>query len=174
MSLFDLKQFVPTFPDFPQKGINFYDVTGLLRDSEVFALTVSQMTRLIDKFEPNRLFALDSRGFLFAAPVAANLGIGLSLLRKKGKLPGAVEGYDYDLEYGTATIECRREDFDAGERLVVVDDLLATGGTLRAGVELLKKLSGNVVGAAAVIELGDLNGRTKIDVPVETLLYYPH
>ena len=174
MSLFDLKQFVPTFPDFPQKGINFYDVTGLLRDSEVFALTVSQMTRLIDKFEPDRLFALDSRGFLFAAPVAANLGIGLSLLRKKGKLPGAVEGYDYDLEYGTATIECRREDFDVGERLVVVDDLLATGGTLRAGVELLKKLGGNVVGAVAAIELGDLNGRTKIDVPVETLLYYPH
>ena len=174
MSLFDLKRFVPTFPDFPQKGINFYDVTGLLRDSEVFALTVSQMTRLIDKFEPDRLFALDSRGFLFAAPVAANLGIGLSLLRKKGKLPGAVEGYDYDLEYGTATIECRREDFDVGERLVVVDDLLATGGTLRAGVELLKKLGGNVVGAVAAIELGDLNGRTKIDVPVETLLYYPH
>lgn len=171
---FDLHDCVPTFPDFPQKGVNFYDITGLFKDPETFALTVQKMTALIKKFSPDRLFAIDSKGFIFAAPVAANLGIGLSLLRKASKLPGTVVRYSYALEYGTDEMECRVKDFAPSERLVVVDDVLATGGTLAAGVSLLQQVGGNVVGAAAALEIGDLHGREKINVPVESMLWYPH
>ena len=165
---FDLHDCVPTFPDFPKKGVNFYDITGLFKDPEIFALTVQKMTALIKKFSPDRLFAIDSKGFIFAAPVAVNLGICLSLLRKASKLPGTVVRYSYALEYGTDEMECRVEDFDPSERLVVVDDVLA------AGVSLLQQVGGNVVGAAAALEIGDLRGREKISVPVETMLYFPH
>ncbi len=172
-NLYDLHSRVPTFPDFPKKGVNFYDITGLFRDAEVFALTVRSMTNLIAQYRPDRLFAIDSKGFIFAAPVAANLGIGLSLLRKASKLPGTVVRHSYALEYGTDEMECRVSDFDASERLVVVDDVLATGGTLAAGVTLLRQVGGNVVGAVAALEIGNLKGREKIDAPFSAMLYYP-
>lgn len=170
---FDLHDCVPTFPDFPKKGVNFYDITGLFKEPEIFALTVQKMTALIKKFSPDRLFAIDSKGFIFAAPVAANLGIGLSLLRKASKLPGTVVRHSYALEYGTDEMECRVSDFDAAERLVVVDDVLATGGTLAAGVTLLRQVGGNVVGAVTALEIGNLKGREKIDAPFSAMLYYP-
>ncbi len=173
MNKIDLRERVPTFPDFPKTGVNFYDITGLFRAPEALAETVRQMTRLIGKFAPDRLFAIDSKGFIFAAPVAANLGIGLSLLRKASKLPGTVVRHSYALEYGTDEMECRVADFDKGERLVVVDDVLATGGTLAAGVSLLQSIGGNVVGAAAALEIGNLNGRAKIAVPFDAMLYFP-
>lgn len=172
--LFDLSAFIPTYPDFPKAGVNFYDITGLFKTPEVFALTVSKMTRLVAAYRPDRLFAIDSKGFLFAAPVAARLGIGLSLIRKASKLPGNTVRHTYDLEYGTDTLECRAEDFDVSERLVVMDDVLATGGTLAAGIALLRRLKGNVVGAVTSMEIGDLNGRSKLDVPFSSMLYFPH
>ncbi len=174
---FDLSSFIPTYPDFPKKGVNFYDITGLFKDPEVFALTVSKMTQLVEQYRPDRLFAIDSKGFLFAAPVAAHLGTGLSLIRKASKLPGKTERYTYELEYGTDTLECRAEDFDVSERLVVMDDVLATGGTLAAGIAVLRKLGGNVVGAVTSMEIGDLNGRAKLSeagVPFSAMLYFPH
>lgn len=173
MNKIDLKKCVPTFPGFPKAGVNFYDITGLFRDAGVFVETVRQMTRLIGKFNPDRLFAIDSKGFIFAAPVAANLGVGLSLLRKASKLPGTVVRHSYALEYGTDEMECRVEDFDKGERLVVVDDVLATGGTLSAGVSLLQSVGGDVVGAAAALEIGNLKGREKIAVPFDAMLFFP-
>ena len=163
---FDLTAYVPTFPGFPKEGVNFYDITGLFKRPEIFALTVQKMTRLVAQYNPDRLFAIDSKGFIFAAPVAANLGIGLSLLRKASKLPGTVVRYSYALEY-------RVEDFDPSDRLVVVDDVLATGGTLAAGIALLKQVGGNVVGAVTSMEIGNLKGREKIDVPFSAMLYFP-
>lgn len=171
---FDLSSFIPTYPDFPKKGVNFYDITGLFKDPEIFALTLAKMTRLVEQYRPDRLFAIDSKGFLFAAPVAARLGIGLSLIRKASKLPGNTVRYTYDLEYGTDSLECRAEDFDKSERLVVMDDVLATGGTLAAGISVLRQLGGNVVGAVTTMEIGDLNGREKLDVPFSAMLYFPH
>ena len=173
-TLVDLKNHIPTYPDFPKKGVNFYDITGLFRSPDVWAATVMNMTKIVEKFAPTRLFALDSKGFIFAAPVAEHLGIGFSLLRKASKLPGNVVRYSYDLEYGSDAIECRREDFDDNDRIVVIDDVLATGGTLSAGVSLLRQMNANVVGAVTVMEIGDLNGRKKIGVPFEAMLYFPH
>ncbi|MBR4126845.1 MAG: adenine phosphoribosyltransferase [Alphaproteobacteria bacterium] len=173
MKEFDLKACVPTYPGFPKEGVNFYDITGLFKTPEAFAMTVQKMTRLVAQYQPDRLFAIDSKGFIFAAPVAANLGIGLSLLRKASKLPGHVVRYTYQLEYGTDEMEARSEDFDPSERLVVIDDVLATGGTLAAGIALLRKLGGNVVGAVTSMEIGNLNGRSKLDVPFSAMLYFP-
>lgn len=170
----DLMHCVPTFPGFPKEGVNFYDITGLFKTPEIHAETIKQMTTLVGQYNPDRIFAIDSKGFIFAAPVAANLNIGLSLIRKKGKLPGNKECYTYDLEYGTDQIECRHEDFDKSERLVVIDDVLATGGTLAAGVSLLQKMGGNVVGAVTTMEIGDLDGRQKINVPFSAMLYFEH
>ena len=136
-------------------------------------MTIQKMTRLVGQYRPDRLFAVDSKGFIFAAPVAANLGIGMSLLRKASKLPGHVVRYTYQLEYGTDEMEARSEDFDPSERLVVIDDVLATGGTLAAGVALLRQLGGNVVGAVTTMEIGNLNGRSKLDVPFSAMLYFP-
>lgn len=171
---FDLSAYVPTFPGFPKEGVNFYDITGLFKTPEIFSLTVCKMTNLVAQYHPDRLFAIDSKGFIFAAPIAVNLGIGLSLLRKACKLPGTVVRHSYDLEYGTDEMECRVEDFDKSERLVVVDDVLATGGTLAAGISLLQKCGGNVVGAVTSMEIGDLNGRSKLNVPFSAMLYFPH
>ncbi len=171
---FDLSSVVTTYPDFPRKGVNFYDITTLFRDPEVFSLTIARMARLADAFRPDRLFAIDSKGFLFAAPIAAHLGIGLSLIRKACKLPGETLRHSYALEYGTDEIECRRGDFDENERLVVLDDVLATGGTMEAGVTLLQKMGGNVVGAVAALEIGDLHGREKLAVPFSAMLFYEH
>ena len=170
---FDLKSCVPTYPGFPKEGVNFYDITGLFKTPEAFALTVQKMSRLVAQYAPDRLFAIDSKGFIFAAPVAANLGIGLSLLRKASKLPGTVVRHSYELEYGTDEMECRVEDFNPSERLVVIDDVLATGGTLAAGISLLRKVGGNVVGAVTSMEIGNLNGRSKLDVPFSAMLYFP-
>lgn len=171
---FDLTKYVPTFPDFPKEGVNFYDITALLAQPEIFALTTQKLTKLVSTYHPDRLFAMDSKGFLFAAPIALNLGIGLSLLRKVSKLPGDVVRQSYSLEYGTDEIECRREDFNPSERLVVLDDVLATGGTLQAGISLLQKIGGNVVGAVTALEIGDLKGREKINVDFASMLYFPH
>lgn len=168
-----LKNSIRTFPDFPRKGVNFYDITGLFKTGEVFSLTVQKMTRLVDQYMPDRLFAVDAKGFIFAAPVAANLGIGLSLLRKASKLPGKVVRYTYALEYGTDEMECRTDDFSPSERLVVIDDVLATGGTLSAAVALLQQLGGNVAGAVTAIEIGNLLGREKMKVPYSSMLYFP-
>lgn len=166
----DLKAHIRTIPDFPKAGILFYDISTLLTSAEQFNRAIGQMADLVRPYGPDRLAAIESRGFLFAAPLALTLGIGLAMVRKRGKLPGSVVGHTYALEYGADHIEISADLMPSGSRVVVVDDLIATGGTAAATVALLRKVGAEVVGAAFLIELTALNGRQQLDVPTASLL----
>lgn len=168
----DLKAHIRGVPDFPKKGIYFYDVASLLRDGAAFVETTRRFVEAVKPHQPQALAVIESRGFLFGAPVAAALGIGLVLVRKRGKLPGDVVGHAYDLEYGTDTLEVQRDAVAPGQRVVLVDDVLATGGTAQASIELLHKVGAKVTGAAFLIELRFLKGHGRLHVPVESLLTY--
>lgn len=168
----DLKQHIRHIPDFPKPGILFYDISTLLRHAEAWRQTVDRLAELISRHEPQLLVGIESRGFLIAAPVAYKLGCGFAMIRKRQKLPGETLAYTYSLEYGTDTIEVQADAASAGQRVVVLDDLLATGGTLAAAVTLLRKLDADVRGAACVIELEFLNGRARLDVPFDALVAY--
>jgi adenine phosphoribosyltransferase len=168
----DLKDHIRSIPDFPNPGILFYDISTLLRDADAWQVAMSRMAQAIRDYQPDFLAGIESRGFLFAAPLALKLGCGFIMLRKPGKLPGAIVGLDYTLEYRSDRIEVQADAVPAGARVVVVDDLLATGGTLAASVRLLRLLGAEVPAAAALIELTFLGGRALLDVPVETLLQY--
>lgn len=168
----DLKAHIRGVPDFPKQGILFYDIGTLLANGPAWQQTIAQMTEIVKAEKPDFLLAVEARGFLVAAPIAAQLGLGLIMVRKKGKLPGATEALSYDLEYGSDTIEIQKGMFQPGQRAVLIDDLLATGGTSAAAITLARKLGANVVRAACVIELTFLNGRNKLDVPVSALLAY--
>lgn len=168
----DLKRHIRGIADFPKPGIFFYDVSTLLREPDAWAVALGRMARIVRAWQPDMLAGIESRGFLFAAPLAHKLGCGFTMLRKPGKLPGKTVGLDYGLEYGTDRIEIQADAVEPGQRVVVVDDLLATGGTLAAGIKLLRQVGAEVPGAAALIELTFLNGRSKIDVPFESLVKY--
>ncbi|WP_419757907.1 adenine phosphoribosyltransferase [Acidisoma sp.] len=168
----DLKEHIRSIPDFPSSGILFYDISTLLRDADAFQVAMSRMAQAIRDYRPDFLAGIESRGFLFAAPLALKLGCGFVMLRKPGKLPGAVVGLDYTLEYRSDRIEVQADAIPAGARVVVVDDLLATGGTLAASIRLLRMLGAEVPAAATLIELTFLGGRKLLDVPVEALLQY--
>lgn len=168
----DLKEHIRGIPDFPKPGILFYDISTLLRHPDAWQVAMGRMANLIRGHQPTLLAGIESRGFLLAAPLALKLGCGFIMLRKRGKLPGAVTGLDYALEYGTDRIEIQSDAVPAGARVVVVDDLLATGGTMAAGIQLLRSVGAEVPAAAALIELTFLGGRSRIDVPFEALLAY--
>ena len=168
----DLKDHIRSIPDFPKPGILFYDISTLLRDADAWQVAMSRMAQAIRDYKPDFLAGIESRGFLFAAPLALKLGCGFVMLRKPGKLPGAVVGLDYTLEYRTDRIEVQADAIPSGARVVVVDDLLATGGTLAASIRLLRMLGADVPAAATLIELTFLSGRGLLDVPVEALLQY--
>ncbi len=133
---------------------------------------MGRMARAVRPYQPDILAGVESRGFLIAAPLALKLGCGFIMLRKRGKLPGETVGLDYALEYGSDRIEVQADAVQNGQRVVVVDDLLATGGTMAAGIALLRSCGAVVPAAAALIELAFLHGRSKLDVPVETLISY--
>lgn len=168
----NLKDHIRHIPDFPKPGILFYDISTLLRHGDAWRATVDRMAEAIGKHKPHLLAGIESRGFLIAAPVAYALGCGFAMVRKKAKLPGETLAYTYQLEYGTDTIEVQADAARSGQRVVVVDDLLATGGTLAAAISLLRKLDADVVAAACVVELTFLNGRARLDVPFESLVTY--
>jgi adenine phosphoribosyltransferase len=168
----DLKTHIRSVPDFPKPGILFYDIGTLLADGPAWRETVARMATLVGKTKPDVLIGIESRGFLVAAPLAAALGIGFVMARKKGKLPGKTVAHDYDLEYGHATLEMQTGIIGEGRRAVLVDDLLATGGTAAATIALARQLKLDVVGAAFIIELSFLKGCEKLDVPVMTLVHY--
>ena len=170
----DLKDHIRGIPDFPKPGILFYDISTLLRDADAWQVAMGRLANRVRTYNPTILAGVESRGFLLAAPLALKLGCGFVMLRKRGKLPGATVGLDYDLEYGTDRIEIQADAIASGARVVVVDDLLATGGTMAAGIHLLEKVGAEVVAAAAVIELTFLKGREKLNVPVEALVQYDH
>ena len=168
----DIKNHIRTIPDFPKPGILYYDISTLLQHKDAWKATVDQMAERISKYEPDMLFGIESRGFLGAAPVAYALGCGFAMIRKKEKLPGETIAYTYALEYGTDTIEIQADATTPGQKVVIVDDLLATGGTMTAGINLLRRLDADVKAAACIIELDFLKGRDHLDVPFDTLVSY--
>jgi len=168
----DLKAHIRSIPDFPKPGILFYDITTLLLHPPALKEAVDRLAAAVGPYKPDLLAGIESRGFIFGAPVAYALGCGFTILRKKGKLPGSVMAYEYALEYGTDTLEMHDDAVQPGQRVVLIDDLLATGGTLAAGERLLRQVGAVVPAAACVIELTFLGGRKKLDIPVETLLQY--
>lgn len=168
----DLKQHIRSVPDFPKPGILFYDISTLLAHPAAWQECVDQLAATVNPHKPDLLVGIESRGFLTAAPLALKLGCGFMMVRKKGKLPGKTVRYTYDLEYGTDTIEIQADAVKPGQRLVILDDLLATGGTASAAVALLRQVGADVRSAAFIIELSFLDGRKKLDVPVTTLISY--
>jgi len=168
----DLKDHIRSIPDFPRPGILFYDISTLLRDADAWQVAMGRLARAVRAFHPDLLAGIESRGFLIAAPLALKLGCGFIMLRKSGKLPGATVGLDYALEYGSDRIEMQADAITPGQRVVVVDDLLATGGTMAAGIALLRRCGAEVPAGAALIELRFLDGRARLDVPVEALVAY--
>ena len=168
----NLKDHIRGVPDFPKPGILFYDISTLLRHPDAWQVAMGRMASLIRAHQPTLLAGIESRGFLLAAPLALKLGCGFVMLRKPGKLPGPVTGLDYDLEYGADRLEIQSDAINEGARVVLVDDLLATGGTMAAGIALLRQAGATVPAAAALIELTFLNGRGRLDVPFEALLSY--
>jgi adenine phosphoribosyltransferase len=156
-------------PDYPQAGVVFKDITPLLADGKAFAAVVDALAATYGPVD--KVAGIEARGFILAAPVACRLGVGFVPIRKKGKLPGATFAQDYDLEYGTATIEVLTDSFAPGERVLVIDDVLATGGTARATADLVQRAGARVAGLAVLLELSFLNGRAKLtDLPVSALL----
>jgi len=168
----NLKDHIRSIPDFPKPGILFYDISTLLRHAQAWHTTIEQIAERLRPHKPDMLAGIESRGFLLAAPLALALGTGFVMLRKKGKLPGITVRHTYALEYGTDTIEIQGDAVEKGKRVVLVDDLLATGGTMAAAVTLLEQVGAVVPAAACVIELTFLEGRKRLSVPVEALLQY--
>ncbi|MAH83310.1 MAG: adenine phosphoribosyltransferase [Rhodospirillaceae bacterium TMED8] len=168
----DLKDHIRSIPDFPKTGILFYDISTLLAHSDAWRVTLGRLARIVTKYQPDLLAGIESRGFLLSAALGSQLGLGVIMIRKKGKLPGSTISHEYVLEYGSDTIEIQRDAIKKGQRVFILDDLLATGGTMAASVELLHKVNAGVVGAACIIELNSLKGRNKLDIPFETLVSF--
>jgi len=168
----DLKDHIRSIPDFPKPGILFYDISTLLAHADAWSATVDRLAEAVAPWRPTKLVGIESRGFLTAAPLALRLGMGFLMVRKRGKLPGPVISHEYELEYGTDVIEIQADAVEPGDRVVVLDDLLATGGTMAATVAMLRAQGAEVPGVACIIELTFLNGRDRIDCPVETLVAY--
>ena len=155
--------------DFPVKGIVFKDITTVLRDKEGFKIIIDYLTEKFADKGIDYIAGIESRGFIFGAALAYQLGAGFVPLRKPGKLPGETISESYELEYGTDTLQIHKDAIEAGKKVVIIDDLLATGGTASAACKLIEKTGANVVAAAFVIELQDLNGRAKMPSDVETI-----
>ena len=158
----DFRAFIRDVPDFPTKGILFRDVTPLLASPDAFAAAARAMAEPFRASLPDKILGIEARGFLFGTALARELHVGIVPARKPGKLPRATESVAYGLEYGQDRLEVHADAFDRGERVLVVDDVLATGGTARAAAELAEKLGANVVGVSVFIELGALGGRAKL------------
>ncbi|MBV9825950.1 MAG: adenine phosphoribosyltransferase [Alphaproteobacteria bacterium] len=168
----DLKQHIRAIPDFPKPGILFYDISTLLAHPHAWRATVERLAEAVKPHQPDLLVGIESRGFLVAAPLALALGCGFVMVRKQGKLPGQTVRYTYDLEYGTDTIEIQEDAIATGQKVIVLDDLVATGGTLQAAVELVQQRGGIVTAAACIIELSFLKARDRIQVPLTSVVVY--
>ncbi|MBO0734974.1 MAG: adenine phosphoribosyltransferase [Alphaproteobacteria bacterium] len=168
----DLKQHIRSVPDFPKPGILFYDISTLLAHPDAWQTTVQRLADALRPQQPDLLVGIESRGFLVAAPLAYELGRGFAMVRKQGKLPGRIARFTYALEYGSDTIEIQEDAVIPGQRVVVLDDLVATGGTMQAAINLVRQRGGVVTGAACIIELSFLQGRSLIDVPFTSMVAY--
>jgi adenine phosphoribosyltransferase len=169
----DLRAKIREIPDFPKPGILFYDITTLLKDREAFTDVIDRMADAVKDDQIDLVVGMESRGFIFAAPLAYKLGAGFVPVRKLGKLPADTIEVEYDLEYGTATLEVHRDAITSGQRVLIVDDLLATGGTAKATLDLVTQLGGHVHALAFLIELVALNGRQRLTgQTLHTVLQY--
>jgi adenine phosphoribosyltransferase len=168
----NIKDHIRQIPDFPKPGILFYDISTLLAHPDAWQVTMGRLANAVRANHPDVLVGIESRGFLVAAPLALKLGCGFVMARKRGKLPGKTVRHEYALEYGTDVIEIQDDAIQPGQRVVVLDDLLATGGTLAATIALLRQVGAVVTGAACIIELNFLEGRKKLDVPVHSVVSY--
>ena len=168
-----IKSMIRDIPDFPKPGIIFKDITPLLADGVQFQNCISLLSKKVKASEANKIAGLDARGFIFGAAVAHELGLGFIPIRKKGKLPSETISVSYDLEYGSNTVEMHVDAVEQGEKVIIIDDLLATGGTASAAQQLLSQAGAELVGLLVVIELTFLDGREKLDgISVDTLITY--
>lgn len=158
-----VKDYVRTIVDFPHEGIMFRDVTTLFADPRGFRMCVDQLLHPYAGEEIDKVVGLEARGFIIGGAIAHQLSVGFVPIRKKGKLPGATLSQEYQLEYGEAVMEVHHDAIEAGEKILVIDDLLATGGTAEAGIKLIEKMGGQIIGCAFIIELPDLGGRKKLE-----------
>ena len=168
----DLKDHIRGIPDFPKPGILFYDISPILADAGAFREAIRPLAEVVRPYQPDLLVGIESRGFLLTAPLALELGIGFVMVRKKGKLPGATIAYEYDLEYGSDVVEIQADAIRPGQRVVVLDDLLATGGTMAAAISLLQKVGAEVLATAFMVELTGLKGAEKLGVKHHSLMSY--
>jgi adenine phosphoribosyltransferase len=157
-----LEDYVRSIPDFPEPGIIFRDVTSVLQDKDGLKMAIDQMQTLLDGLEFDVIVGPESRGFIFGVPIAYNLNKAFVPIRKKGKLPCETISMDYDLEYGKATIEMHKDAIKPGQKVVIIDDLIATGGTIVAIIKLIEMLGGEVLKIISLMELKGLNGRDKL------------
>jgi adenine phosphoribosyltransferase len=169
----DLKKYIRSVPDFPKPGICFYDITTLLQHPDGFKLALDEMEEYIRSKKPDAIVAIESRGFIFGAALADRLNLGVVTVRKPGKLPSETISQEYSLEYGTDSIEIHTDALNKGDKVVIVDDLIATGGTLKAACDLVEKLGAEIVGVSAVIDLEFLPWREKLsNYDVNCLIAY--
>ncbi|MGB3694831.1 MAG: adenine phosphoribosyltransferase [Spirulinaceae cyanobacterium] len=171
----DLKSLIRNIPDFPKPGIVFRDITTVLNNPEGLRYCIDALVHKINEagLKPDYIIGMESRGFIFGPPLAYQLGIGFIPVRKPGKLPAAVHRVEYELEYGSDTLEMHQDAFEAGAKILVVDDLIATGGTAKATAELIENSDGQLLAFAFIIELVALEGRKLLpDVPVVNLVEY--
>jgi len=169
----DIKSKIREIPDWPEKGVNFKDITPLLQDKEAFKFTIDEMCRPFEQNAPDIIVGIDARGFILSAAMAYRLNTGLAIIRKKGKLPHKTIFRDYKLEYATNTIEMHEDAIRRGQKVLLVDDVLATGGTMEATAQMVEKLGGQIIGISFLIELDSLNGREKLkNYKIESLIHY--
>lgn len=168
-----IEDYIRSIPDFPEPGIIFRDITTVLQDAEGFRLAIDEMKKLLEGVEFDVVIGAESRGFIFGAPLAYALGKPFVLVRKKGKLPCETISQDYELEYGTASLEIHKDALEKDQKCVIVDDLIATGGTIKAAATLVEKLGAQVVKCIFLLELAGLNGREKLkDYDVGSVVSY--
>lgn len=169
----DLANYIADIPDFPQEGILFRDITPLMANGEAFQEACRKLAEFAKKVGADVIVGPESRGFIFGCPVAYELGIGFVPVRKPGKLPRETVSVKYDLEYGSNELHMHKDGIQEGQKVLIIDDLLATGGTVKATIDIVRELGGNVVGCAFLIELEDLKGRDALEnVETLTLLKY--
>ncbi len=170
-----LKEVIAVYPDFPKAGISFKDINSLIAKPKVFKEVIDEMVRVSKALDASLIAIPEARGYIFGAPVAYSIGAGLIPIRKPGKLPGEVISEKYDLEYGSNIIEIQKNVIKPGDRIILIDDLLATGGTMKATTNLIEKLGGQIAGLITLIELTELGGRELLkDYFVHTLVTYPY
>jgi adenine phosphoribosyltransferase len=168
-----LEDYIRTIPDFPEPGVMFRDITTVLQDADGLRLAVDTLQEMVEQYDFDVIVGPESRGFIFSVPIAYNLGKSFVPVRKKGKLPYETIEVDYDLEYGSATLAMHRDSIKPGQRVVIVDDLIATGGTIEAMIRLVEMLGGEVAGIVFLIELVDLKGAERLsEYPMVSAVKY--